>query len=114
MQYFAYILFITEVHTNEKVMLIMYVFGAVCVEGGCEKTEWIEPGKLYLYGDMYPFSPILMGTPLALGTKPKSPHAKIIRITCLIHPVKLTSYEEVFGILALWGYFVPIDTVQNG
>ena len=40
-----------------------------CVE---ETMVW-QPGKLYLYRDMYPISTILMGTPLACGDKAQVP-----------------------------------------
>ena len=64
---------------------------------------------------------ILLGTPLACGDKPKSPHAKMLKMTCLVHPVKVTSLGAslhrvcLMGTSALWGHFVPINTVlQNG
>ena len=56
-----------------------------------------------------------------MGTKCRSPHAKVLKMTCLAYPVKPTSFEEVFtgytcmpyGHLSLVGMIVLIKIAKN-
>ena len=80
--------------------------------------------KLYLYGDIYPFSNILMGTDLACRDKTRVPTVELSRKgikwpvwytlwSSLSKEQVLTGYVCLMGILNLWGHH-PFCTVSMG